>query len=178
MRANENKLEKVGKVLLEILEGCFYLVKSQPSIVFIWLNLSHLLIVSEVLYQEVIVLWWLQKNFFCLIFKLFALGIFWHGFTVSSYQRPLYWQRINNSYSTIRDRILDVIFLIVQRTFLLSYYWVILEVAGSQNFFCVLQVCGHKMKWPSSWLRLFSFNDYHSMAISFVTKLNFWQRKR
>ena len=57
MRANENKLEKVGKVLLEILEGCFYLVKSQPSIVFIWLNLSHLLIVSEVLYQEVIVLW-------------------------------------------------------------------------------------------------------------------------
>lgn len=122
MRANENKLEKVGKVLLEILEGCFYLVKSQPSIVFIWLNLSHLLIVSEVLYQEVIVLWWLQKNFFCLIFKLFALGIFWHGFTVSSYQRPLYWQRINNSYSTISDRILDVIFLIVQRTFLLSYF--------------------------------------------------------
>ena len=33
-RANENKLEKSARlfgILLEILEGCFYLSKSQPS---------------------------------------------------------------------------------------------------------------------------------------------------
>ena len=34
------------------------------------------------------------------------------------------------------------------------------------------------MKWLSSWRRLFLFNDYNSMAMSFVTKVNFWRRKR
>ena len=33
------------------------------------------------------------------------------------------------------------------------------------------------MKWLSSWRRLFFLNDYSNMAMSFVTKLNFWWRK-
>ena len=33
------------------------------------------------------------RDFFALFLKLFALGIFLLGFTVSSYQRPLCWQR-------------------------------------------------------------------------------------
>ena len=43
---------------------------------------------------------------------------------------------------------------------------------------CVLKVCGQKMKRLSSWWRLRLLNDYNSMAMSFVMKLNFWQRKR
>ena len=39
--------------------------------------------------------------------NLFALGIFLRGFTVSTCQRPLYWQRINNGYSTISDDVLN-----------------------------------------------------------------------
>ena len=32
----------------------------------------------------------IKEDFFALFLKLFALGIFLHGFTVSSYQRPLF----------------------------------------------------------------------------------------
>ena len=46
------------------------------------------------------------------------------------------------------------------------------------GFFSVLKVCGPIMKWLSSWRRLFLLNDYNSMAMSFVTKVNFWRRKR
>ena len=45
---------------------------------------------------------------------------------MSSYRRSLYWQGINDGYSTMSDGI----FLIVHRTFLLSYF-VILEASGS-----------------------------------------------
>ena len=45
-------------------------------------------------------------------------------------------------------------------------------------FFSVLKVCGPILKRLSSWRRLFLLNDYNSMAMSLVTKLNFWRRKR
>ena len=41
---------------------------------------------------------------------------------MSSYQRSLYWQRINDDYFTMGDGMLDGIFVIVHRTFLLHRY--------------------------------------------------------
>ena len=64
----------------------------------------------------------------------------------------------------------DGIFPIVHRTFLLSYLL-------AHVFFFVLKVCGHIMKRLSSWRRPFFKNDCNSMAMSFVTKLNFCHRK-
>ena len=58
----------------------------------------------------------------CVIFEIVSLGIFLRRFTVSSYQRPLYWQRINDGYFTMRDGMLNGIFLIVHRTFPLSCF--------------------------------------------------------
>ena len=56
------------------------------------------------------------------------------------------------------------------------FCWVILEAADSWISF-VLKVCGHIMKRLSSWRWLFFCNDYNNMAVSFVSKLNFWRRK-
>ena len=70
--------------------------------------------------------------------------------------------------------ILIEIFLIAAQTFLLSYF----RGCRLLDFFSVLKVCGPIMKWLSSWRRLFLLNDYNSMAMSFVTKVNFWPRKR
>ena len=66
----------------------------------------------------------ITKNFFALFLNLFALGIFLRGFTytMSFYQHSLYWHRLNDGYSALSDVILDRIFLIVHRTFLLSYF--------------------------------------------------------
>ena len=75
------------------------------------------------------------------------------------------------------DGIFDGIFPIVHRTFLLSYF----RGCRLLGFFFVLKVCGHIMKRLSSWRCPFVFLKrrlrYNSMAISFVTKLNFWWRK-
>ena len=61
----------------------------------------------------------ITAEFFCVIFwNCLPLEFLSRGFTVSSYQRPLYWQRINDGYSTMNDGI----FLIVHRTFLFSYF--------------------------------------------------------
>ena len=71
------------------------------------------------------------------------------------------------------DEIFDGIFPIVHRTFLLSYFrgwWL-------SDFFCTQTVCGHTMKWLSSWRRPVFFNDFNSVGMSFVTKLNFWRKK-
>ena len=82
----------------------------------------------------------ITEEFVCVIFEIVSLGIFLRRFTVSSYQRALYRQRINDGYFTMSDGMLNGIFLIVHRTFLLSC----LEAAGSWIFFvCVLKVCGH-----------------------------------
>ena len=70
--------------------------------------------------------------------------------------------------------ILIEIFLIAAQTFLLSYF----RGCRLLDFFSVLKVCGPIMKWLSSWRRLFLLNDHNSMAMSFVTKVNFWRRKR
>ena len=46
-------------------------------------------------------------------------------------------------------------------------------------FFVWLKVCGHIMKrYRVSSGCEFLLNDYNSMAISFVTTINLWQRKR
>ena len=113
-RAIENKLENVNPTFF----------KFRPRFwraVFILLNFSHRLIASKVLYKESFYGDY-RRSFFASFFKLFALGILIRGFTVPSYQRPLYCQRINDSYSTMSDGILDRIFLIVHRTFLFSYF--------------------------------------------------------
>ena len=113
----------------------------------------------------------------------FFWGYFWNclplkfflcGFTVSSYQQPLYWRRINDGYPTMIDGLFDGIFLIVHRTFLLSYF----RGCCLLDFFCAEIISGHIIKRLLSWRRPFLLDDYNSLAMSFVTKLNFWQRKR
>ena len=82
----------------------------------------------------------ITEEFVCVIFEIVSLGIFLRRFTVSSYQRALYWQRINDGYFTMSDGMLNGIFLIVHRTFLLSCFrgcWLL------DFFVCVLKVCGH-----------------------------------
>ena len=82
----------------------------------------------------------ITEEFVCVIFEIVSLGIFLRRFTVSSYQRVLYWQRINDGYFTMSDGMLNGIFLIVHRTFLLSCFrgcWLL------DFFVCVLKVCGH-----------------------------------
>ena len=112
----------------------------------------------------------ITEEFVCVSFEIVSLGIFLRRFTVSSYQRPLYWQRINDGYFTMSDGMLNGIFLIVHRTFLLSCFrgcWLL-------EFFCVCSkyVDMYIMKYLLSWRRLFFINDYNSMPVSFVTKLN------
>ena len=82
----------------------------------------------------------ITEEFVCVIFEIVSLGIFLRRFTVSSYQRALYWQRINDGYFTMSDGMLNGIFLIVHRTFVLSYFrdcWLL-----DFLFMCVLKVCG------------------------------------
>ena len=118
--ANDNKLDNVNPIFLSSV-GDF------RKAVFICLYLSRRLIVSAVLYQESF--YGDYRRIFASFLKLlFALGICLPGFTVSSYQRPLDWQRINNHYSTMSDGILDGIFLI---WFTEPFCWVILEAAGT-----------------------------------------------
>ena len=75
VRANENKLENVNPRFWKV--------------VFICLNLSHRLIVSEVLYQESF--YGDYRRLFAVIFEIVCpCNFFLPGFTVSSYQRPLY----------------------------------------------------------------------------------------
>ena len=104
VRANDNKLENINPIFLSSV-GDF------RKAVFICLYLSHHLIVSAVLYQESFYGDY-RRIFVSFLKLLFALGICLPGFTVSSYQRPLDWQRINDHYSTMSDGILDGIFLI------------------------------------------------------------------
>ena len=47
----------------------------------------------------------ITEEFVCVIFEIVSLGIFLRRFTVSSYQRALYWQRINDGYFTMSDGI-------------------------------------------------------------------------
>ena len=71
------------------------------------------------------------------------------------------------------DGISDGIFPIVHRTFLLSYFrgcWLL-------DFFVLKAWCGNIMKRQSIWRRPFFLNDYNIIAMSFVTKLNFWRKK-
>ena len=146
-RANENQLENINPTFLSSV-GDF------RKAVFICLYLSHHLIVSTVLYQESFCGDY-RQIFVSFLKLLFALGICLPGFTVSSYRRPLDWQKINDHYSTMSDGILDGIFLIWLTE---PFCWVILEAAGAWIFFlcvCVLKVCGHIMRWLSSWRWLF-----------------------
>ena len=79
-------------------------------------------------------------------------------------------ERIKDCYFKKSDRILDGAE---------PFCSVILEASGSWIFFCV---CAQSM-WTyneagiSSWRRHSSLNDYNRMALSFLTKLNFWRRK-
>ena len=73
------------------------------------------------------------------------------------------------------DEIFDGIFPIVHRTF--PFCWVILEADGSRIFFVLklyvdIQWSGYRVGGG-----LFFLNDFNSMGMSFVTKLNFWRRK-
>ena len=67
-RANENKLEKLARLfqnLWEILEGCFYLSKSQPT----FDSLQSFVLR--------IILWWLQKNFLALFWNCLPIEFFY-----------------------------------------------------------------------------------------------------
>ena len=69
------------------------------------------------------------------------------------------------------DGIFDRIFPILHRTFLLSYFrgcWLL-------NFFCAQSVWTYNE--AAIKLAVVFFNDNNNMAMSFVTKLNFWWRK-
>ena len=152
-RGNENKLEKVSLTFSSSV-GDF-------GRLFLCLNLVHRLLVSKVLYKASF--YGDYRRIFGVILKLFARGMFLRGFTVSSYQRPLQWQRVNNGYSTMSDGIFDWIFPIVHRTFLLSYFtgcwlldffcaqsmWVYNEAAielAAAVFFKRLQQRGHEFR--------------------------------
>ena len=68
--------------------------------------------------------------------------------------------------------IFDGIFSIVHRTFLLSYFrgcWLL-------DFFCAQSMWTYNEAAIELATAVF-LNDYNSMAMSFMTKLNFWQRK-
>ena len=74
------------QVLMEILESLFLLI---------CLDLSHGLIVSEVLCQESFYGDYRTSFFFfCVIFEIVCPWNFLKWFSVFSYQRPLHWQRI------------------------------------------------------------------------------------
>ena len=95
---NLNELVQFFKVLSEILEGCFYLFKSQPS----FDSLRGFVLWT--------VLWWLQKTFFAIFFKLFALGIFQVDLQcppISGCCTGSGRKKINDCYSTRSARILD-----------------------------------------------------------------------
>ena len=128
-RANNNKLENINPIFLSS-------VRDFRKAVFICLYLSHRLIVSAVLYQQSFCSDY-RRIFGSFLKLLFALGICLPGFTVSSYQRPLDWQTINNHYSTMSDGILDGIFLI---WFTEPFCWVILKAAGTW-ILCAVCVC-------------------------------------
>ena len=121
----------------------------------------------------------ITEEYFCIILKLFVLGFFftwiYNVLLRLSFQRPLNQQRMNDGYSTMSDGILNGIFLIVHRNFLLSHFrgcWLL-------NFF--LRVCVQSMLTWSGYRgasrRMFLLNDYYSVAMSFETKLIFWRRK-
>ena len=101
----------------------------------------------------------ITENFFCVIFEIVYPWNFFYVDLQCPLIPPLYWQRINDGYSTMNNGI----FLIVHRTFLFSYFrgcWLL-------DFFCAqTEVCGHITKRLSSWLRLFLSNDYNIMALS------------
>ena len=56
------------------------------------------------------------------------------------------------------------------------FCWVILEAAGSWNFFCAQIMWAYNNAAIELAAAVF-INDYNSMAMSFVTKPNFWRRK-
>ena len=110
----------------------------------------------------------ITEEFFGVTLKLFVRGIFLLGFISGRCDG-----RSNDGYSTMSDGIFDGIFPIAHRTFLLSYF----RGCWLSEFFFVLKVCWHIMKRLSSWRRPLFSNDYYSMALSFLSKLNFWRRK-
>ena len=120
----------------------------------------------------------ITEEYFCIIFEIVGPWIFftwiYNVLLRLSFQRPLNQRRMNHGYSTMSDGILNGIFLIVHRNFLLSH----LEAAGSWIFFCA---CVQSMlTWSgcrAASRRMFLLNDYYSVAMSFETKLIFWRRK-
>ena len=94
------------------------------------------------------------------------------GFAVCSYQRPLYWQKIKDGWSTMSDGIFDGMFLIVHRTFLVSYFrgcWLL-----DCCFFFVLKACGHIIERLSSCAVAVFIKQLQQHGHA---KLNFWRRK-
>ena len=94
------------------------------------------------------------------------------GFAVCSYQRPLYWQKTKDGWSTMSDGIFDGMFLIVHRTFLVSYFrgcWLLDCV-----FFFVLKACGHIIERLSSCAVAVFIKQLQQHGHA---KLNFWRSK-
>ena len=90
--------------------------------VFICFNLSRRLIVSEVFFIKNRFVVITEEFFLRYFLSCLPLEFFLRGFAVCSYQQPLYWQKINDGRSTMSDGIFDEMFLIVHRTFLVSYF--------------------------------------------------------
>ena len=115
----------------------------------------------------------ITEEFVCVIFEIVSLGIFLRRFTVSSYQRALYWQRINDGYFTMSDGMLNGIFLIVHRTFLLSCFrgcWLL-------DFSCAQSMWTYNEAAIELAAAVFGKRLQEHQAMSFVTKLNSWRRK-
>ena len=103
---------------------------------------------------------WLQTTFLCVELNCVPLEFFsW-------------------SYSVLLSEavgILDGIFPLVHRTFLLSYF----RGCRLSDFFPVLKVWGHiTKKRQSSWRQLFLSKDFTTGMVMRLMKLNFWRRKR
>ena len=73
------------------------------------------------------------------------------------------------------DEIFDGIFPIVHRTF--PFCWVILEADGSRIFLYSNCMWTYNEVAIELAAAFFFLNDFNSMGMSFVTKLNFWRRK-
>ena len=82
--------------------------------------------------------------------------------------------RVNESYSTMSDGIFDGIFPIVHRTFLLSYFrgcWLL-------DFSCGQSMWRYNEVAIELAAAVFCKRLQEHQAMSFVTKLNSWQRKQ
>ena len=86
-------------------------------------------------------------------------------------------KRINDCVSTMSDKILDGIFPHSSQNLSFELFWRLLAL----GYYFVLKVCGHTIEVAIELAAAAFVNYYNSMpkhlAMSFLTKLNFWRSK-